>query len=294
MKKRHKKKLMQFILAIIIAIASYVTTTTVLPNDNLIITVVDVGQADATIVQCHGEVLVIDGGNREDSDIMYTIMKRNNIKKVKAMIATHSHEDHVGGLSGVFETSLVDTVYVPNTEDVSKVFTTFKQKASNNGAVMVIPETNDEFMIGEAKVTFLSLNKDYGDNINNSSLCVRIDYGETSFLWMGDAEKEVENDLLDSNIKANVLKVGHHGSNTSSTMEFLQRVQPDLSIISVGKNNSYGLPHQEVLQRYKELGLKVFRTDELGDIRLVSDGSVIDVFSYKKNKFQDKLMTIVR
>lgn len=253
---------------------------------------IDVGQADATIVQCHGEVLVIDGGNREDSDIMYTIMKRNNIKKVKAMIATHSHEDHVGGLSGVFETSLVGTVYVPTTNDNSKVFTTFKQKASSNGAVMVIPETNDEFMIGEAKVTFLSLKKDYGDNINNSSLCVRIDYGATSFLWMADAEKEVENDLLDSNIKANVLKVGHHGSNTSSTMEFLQRVQPDLSIISVGKNNSYGLPHQEVLQRYKELGLKVFRTDELGDIRMVSDGSVIDVFSYKKNKFQDKLMTI--
>ncbi|MBQ7871684.1 MAG: MBL fold metallo-hydrolase [Oscillospiraceae bacterium] len=239
---------------------------------------IDVGQADAALIFCEGETMLIDGGNAEDSNLIYTVLGKYDVEHLDYVICTHAHEDHVGGLSGALQACTVDTVYCPVTSYSSKVFTNFADKVAERGAEITVPAAGDVFYLGSAVGEILACDPDAGDT-NNTSIVLKLTYGETSFLFTADAEHTVENDLLDegTDLSATVLKVGHHGSNTSTGEDFLRAVDPDYAIISCGKNNSYGHPNEETLVLLDQYDVPVYRTDELGDILCTSDGKTVTV-----------------
>lgn len=246
---------------------------TIPPNSSFSIQFIDVGQADAALIQCDNHYMMIDGGNSEDSNTIYTVLKRNNINNLDIIVNSHAHEDHVGGLSGALTYATCDTILSPTDNFDSKAFENFKELADKNSGI-TIPNINDEYSLGSAKIKILSLNIGEG---NDSSIVLKITYGNTSFLFTGDAEIPSEQYLLSNNadIKANVLKVGHHGSSTSTSKEFLEEVNPEYAIISVGKDNSYGHPHKETMELLQKENITTYRTDIDHDILCTSDGNKV-------------------
>lgn len=241
---------------------------------------IDVGQADSALVTCDGHSMLIDGGNADDSNLVYSVLQRETEGHLDYVVGTHAHEDHIGGLSGAFETDTADVTFCPVTEYDSKAFRNFKTRADERGGGITIPAVGDTFTLGEASVTVVAVNS-VPEDTNNTSIVIRIVYGDTSFLFTGDAEQETEEKILETgqDIESTVLKVGHHGSSTSTSQAFLDAVSPTYAVISCGKDNSYGHPHSETLAKLASAGVEVLRTDELGDIYCTSDGSEV-TFSY--------------
>ncbi len=243
---------------------------------------IDVGQADSALVICDGHYMLIDGGNAEDSDLVYSYLERRGAKRLDYMVATHAHEDHIGGLSGALNYTAVDAALCPVTEYSSKVFQNMVKYLGEQGKALTVPEPGDKFSLGSARVEILGPVREY-DDTNNTSIVLRIDYGETSFLFTGDMETKAEEDLIDSgaNLSATVLKAGHHGSDTSTGYRFLREVMPEYAVISVGEGNKYGHPSSEVLSRFRDAGAEVYRTDMQGHIIARSDGKAV-IFTTEK------------
>lgn len=243
---------------------------------------IDVGQADAALVICDGKTMLIDGGNSDDSSLMYAFLKNKGVSHLDYVIATHAHEDHVGGLSGALNYATVGTVYCPTTSYNTSAFRNFANNVSKQGKSITIPSNSTQFSLGSASCTVLAVNTT--SDTNNTSIVLRIVYGSTSFLFTGDAEREVEQAMINRGVplKSTVLKVGHHGSYTSSSYSFIWNVMPSYAVISCGKNNSYGHPHDEVLSRLKNADVYLFRTDLQGDITCTSNGSSVS-FSVSRN-----------
>lgn len=241
---------------------------------------IDVGQADSALVTCDGHSMLIDGGNADDSNLVYSVLQRETNRHLDYVVGTHAHEDHIGGLSGAFEADTADVTFCPVTEYDSKAFRNFKTRADERGGGITIPAVGDTFTLGEASVTVVAVNS-VPEDTNNTSIVIRIVYGDTSFLFTGDAEQETEEKILETgqDIESTVLKVGHHGSSTSTSQAFLDAVSPTYAVISCGKDNSYGHPHSETLAKLSSAGVEVLRTDELGDIYCTSDGTEV-TFSY--------------
>lgn len=261
--------------------------SSVVSADNLTIHFLDVEQADSAIVICDGNVLMIDGGNSSDSDLVFSYLKKTlKLDHLDYMIATHPHEDHIGGLAGALNACTVGKIYSPITEYNSRPFQSLKKYANKQGVAITIPAVGDSFELGSASVQFISPSKDYKD-INNLSLVVRITYGNTSFLFTGDAKTEAEHDMVDSHyeLESTLLKVGHHGSETSSSYVFLRDVMPNYAIISVGDHNKYGHPTEATLSRLSDAGAIIYRTDLHGTIICSSDGNTLS-FSTEKNAVQ--------
>ena len=244
---------------------------------------IDVGQADAALVICDGKTMLIDGGNSDDSNLIYSFLHKKGIKYLDYIIATHAHEDHVGGLSGALNYAKVGTVYSPVTSYNTAAFRNFASGVKKQGKSITIPTVGTTFSLGSATCTIYAVNTIPSDT-NNTSIVMRIVYGNTSFLFTGDAEREVEEKLVNSGfeLKSDVLKVGHHGSYTSSSYQFLRSVMPEYAVISCGKGNSYGHPHADPLSRLRDTGATIFRTDMQGDIYCTSDGNEI-TFTVSKN-----------
>lgn len=248
---------------------------------------VDVGQGDGAIVVCDGKTLVIDGGTAENGAKMVEYLQNTlHVSKVDFVIGTHPHADHIGGLPDVIRACKVKKLYSPVDEFEAKPFETMKRAADDKKLKITVPQAGQSFSLGRAKVEFLAPLGIY-DNVNDLSLVVRITYGQTTFLFTGDAERPSEYDMTDSgeDLSATVLKVGHHGSNTSTSYVFLRQVMPAYAIISCGKDNAYGHPHEEVLSRLADEGAVVYRTDECGTIVCRSNGAKVTVRTEKGKKW---------
>ena len=237
----------------------------------------NVGEGDSALVECDGHYMLIDGGNPSNSSFLYSYLQRHKIEYLDDIICTHVHADHAGGLSGALNYAKVGTAYAPVTKGDGKAFINFVKYLDKQGKGITVPSPGDSFALGSAKITIIgpvdmSL---ASENENNSSIVLRIVYGDTSFLFTGDAEEAEELSIVNSKavLRSTLLKVGHHGSSTSSSKEFLRAIKPDVSIISVGKDNGYGHPHEVILERLQKFCTKIYRTDIQGEIICRSDGS---------------------
>ena len=236
---------------------------------------IDVGQGDCALISCDGQWLLIDAGPPQASSTVYSVLQRLGVTRLDYLVSTHPDADHAGGISGALEAATCGTFYSPTTESDTRTWRGVCERLDRQGVPITIPSPGDSFSLGAARVTFLGPVRPARDD-NNNSLVLRIDHGGDSFLFTGDAEREEESDLVaaGANLRADVLKVGHHGSAGASSPAFLAAVAPEHAVISVGEN-SYGHPTEEVLGRLAAQNARVLRTDRDGDLLAVSAGDGI-------------------
>lgn len=236
---------------------------------------IDVGQADATLVQCDGEYMLIDGGNAEDSNLIYSVLEKDRITNLDIVVGTHAHEDHIGGLSGALQYATADVVLSPVTDYDSKAFQNFKEYAEEKSTGLTVPKTGDTYSLGCSSITILGVNST--EDTNDTSIVLMVEYGETSFLFTGDAEYNAEQVILASgaDLSCDVLKVGHHGSYTSTSYVWLNAIMPKYAVISVGEGNTYNHPTDDTLSKFRDADVKTYRTDLNGDIYAYSDGKTV-------------------
>lgn len=249
----------------------------------LTVTWLDVGQGDAAVIQCGGQSMLIDGGKPEKSSYIYAWLQQHGLSYLDVIVATHVDADHIGGLSGALNYASVGTAYCPETTGTTETFQSFVKYLAQRGKQITVPTAGETFALGGAQIQILGpLHR--AEDSNDNSIVLKVSFGATSFLFTGDAERAEEQDLLNSgvNLQSTVLKVGHHGSDTSTSYPFLRAVAPQYAVISVGAGNSYGHPTEAVLSRLRDAGVTTFRTDMQGEITAVSDGQTIN-FSTAKN-----------
>ncbi|EJE7233690.1 MBL fold metallo-hydrolase [Clostridium sporogenes] len=239
---------------------------------------IDVGQGDSILVQTKDKNILIDSGTRKSSDNLINYLKKQHIKKLDYVIATHPHEDHIGGMPKVIDEFEIGNFYAPKKTANTKIFKDMiLQLKKKNLKINVAKKGISLDLSNDSSLDFLAPVKDNYENTNDYSAVIKITHGNTKFLFTGDAEKTSERDILNSNVdlSSNVLKVGHHGSHSSSSKEFLDKVNPKMAIISCGKNNDYGHPHKETMKELNKRNIEVYRTDIDGNILLTSDGENI-------------------
>lgn len=237
----------------------------------------NVGQGDCTIVICDGEVMIVDGGPPSASSSLYSLLRETpSLTSIRYVVATHPHDDHVGGLPAVLNAVQVDAIMTPVLDWDSRAFSALLEYAGLQGTPVFVPNDGDIYSLGGAEVEVLSCWPDAWI-VNDMSICLRISYGDVSVILMGDAEYMTEYTILTyyPDLHADVLKAGHHGSSNSSTSDFVSTVSPRYAVISCGEGNTYGHPNREVLDVYLEVGAEVFRTDLQGTIVMMTDGHEI-------------------
>ena len=255
-------------------------TSSVPVTTNLIVDYIDVGQADSILVRNKEMSMLIDAGNNEDGKDVVNYLKTKGVTKLNYVIGTHPHEDHIGGLDDVINSDIeIENILMPKITTNTKTFEDVLDAIENKGLDIKAPEKGYEFKIGEANCKVMTDSILDKDNLNLSSIVIRLTFGNNSFLFMGDSEKENEETIFWP--KTDVLKVGHHGSNTSSSQEFLEQVLPKYAIIMTGEGNSYGLPKDEIIKRLENLGTTIYRTDKNGTIEITSDGNEIKIKTEK-------------
>lgn len=253
------------------------TTATTIASDELQIMFLDVGQADSTLIQAAGKSMLIDAGNNEDGETIVSILQAQGIETLDYIIPTHPHADHVGGMDDVINAFDIGKVIMPNATSTSQTFEDMLDAMETKGLSATTPIVGDTYTLGDCSFTILAPVWDYGDDMNNWSVAIQLVHGENSFVFTGDAEEEAEEDMLATglNLQGDVFQAGHHGSNTSNTEEFLDAVNPKYVVISCGEGNSYGHPNEEILERFAERNIEVYRTDTQGTIIMQSDGTNI-------------------
>lgn len=286
-----KKRWLSLLLALSLVLSGCVIEIQVPQpmEEGLTIHFIDVGQADCALLECGGEYLLIDGGNREDGQLVVSYLEQQGVESLTAVVCTHAHEDHVGGLPSVLAVYPTQAVYAPTNTYASKVFDNFLYYTDQQGLSVTIPAPGDELRVGDTALTVLGPVKTYPD-ANNTSIVLKVEYGETAFLFTGDMETTAENDMMDywdgrMDFTCDVLKMGHHGSNTSTSYRLLHEVSPTHAVISVGEGNDYGHPHKEPMTRLKQAGVVALRTDQLGHIIARSDGETIS-FTWQNQNAQ--------
>lgn len=289
MNKSVKKQLTKALLVLIILVTGYFYTTyfdnenitkDVTTNvkqtinessSNLKIYFVDVGQADCILINDNNEYSLIDAGNNEDGEKIVKYFKVLGITKFKYVFGTHAHEDHIGGMDNIIENFQIEHFYMPDVITTTRTFEEVLDALEEKNIAFETPEEDENLTFSDTVFKVLHVGKDKRD-LNDTSIVLKLTYKNTSYLFMGDATSSVEKDILDKDVKSDVLKVGHHGSQYSSTISFLKKASPKYAIIEVGKNNSYNHPKEVTLKKLEDLGTKIYRTDEDGTIILTSDG----------------------
>ena len=244
-------------------------------QEDLLIDFIDVGQADSILIRNQDKVMLIDAGTNEAGKTVVNYLENLGITKIDYLIGTHPHEDHIGGLDDVINNFDIGQIYMPKIETTTKTFEDVLEAIENKKLTVTAHNKGDKIELGQAVGEFMTEPILDEDNLNVSSLVLRLEFGNTSYLFMGDAEEENEETIRWP--KTDVLKVGHHGSSTSSSESFLGQVQPKYAVIMAGKDNSYGLPTQETIDKLNNRGSEIYRTDEDGTIQMTSDGNAIEI-----------------
>ena len=248
--------------------------------DNLNIYFVDVGQADCILIKYLDSNVLIDAGNNEDGVKIVGYFKSLGVDKFKYVFATHAHEDHIGGMDDIINNFDIEHFYMPDVITTSKTYEDVLDSLYSKKIKYDTPKVDSKLCFEDICLDVLSVGNDK-ENLNDTSIVLRLVYKKTSYLFMGDASVSVEKKILDKDISSTVLKVGHHGSQYSSSAQFLNKVRPQYAIIQVGKNNSYNHPKQVVLNKFKRMNTTVYRNDKDGTIILSSDGENIS-FNFDK------------
>lgn len=246
-------------------------------NTGFYVHYLDVNQGDSTLIQSKedGIVALIDGGERAESKKILEYLDKLGIDKINYLVASHPHSDHIGGLIEIIENIEVENIIMPDKVHTTKTFENFIEAIEKKENINIIVDLEDEYIIGKSKVKILKPNEKNYTNINNYSIIMQIDYLGSTFLFTGDGEKLVEESLVKiygNDLKSDVLKVSHHGSRTSSTKGFLDKVDPMISVIFAKENNRYNLPNKEIEKKLKKIS-EVYRTDINGDIIIRTNGN---------------------
>lgn len=246
----------------------------------------DVGTADCSFISADGYNVLIDAGVKYNAEEIATFLDRYGIEKLDMVIASHSDSDHIGGMDKVLDTYKVDrfVAFKERTEDGkdSVAVNKLNNSLEENNINVTYTKAGETFALGKMTLNVLSPNHEYG-NSNDDSLVIKVSYGETDFLFTGDASKEVEKYLLENkvDVSSEVLKVAHHGSQTGTTDEFLEEVNPAIAVVSVGEN-FFNLPNIDVMRRLREYeNLELYRCDDDGTVTVNSDGEKITVTTEK-------------
>ncbi|QSZ27100.1 MBL fold metallo-hydrolase [Aceticella autotrophica] len=249
-------------------------------SGKLTVSFIDVGQGDSELIQTpSGKTMLIDAGIPEMGSKVADYIKNRGVSRIDVLVATHPHNDHIGGIPAVISNFDIGKFYIPKVTTNTKAFENVLIAAKNKGISINVAKAGVTLDLGsDIKAEMIAPNSLHYDKLNNYSAVIKITYKNTSFLFTGDAEGESEQEMLNKNydLKADVLKVGHHGSRTASTLPFLKAVSPKYAVISCGKNNDYGHPHKVTMGKLKNAGITVYRTDECGTIVAVSDGNNIN------------------
>ena len=249
------------------------TSISTFSGDTLRVNYIDVGQGDSIFIQLpNKETMLIDAGEAYESDNVINYLNNLGITKIDYAVGTHPHTDHIGGLEEVINTFDIGSIYMPRASSTSKTYEDLLTTISNKGlkiktaksGVVVLDDDN-------LKLEFIAPNSDSYSELNNYSAVLKLTYLDNTFLFMGDAETLSEDEIT-YDVDADVIKVGHHGSDSSSGIEFVKKVSPEYAIIMVGEGNSYNHPYQSIIDRYESVGAKVLRTDLDGNIVCDSDG----------------------
>ena len=243
---------------------------------------IDVGQGDSAFIWCDGESMLIDGGPTDAGDTAEAYVASYGISTLKYVVPTHPDEDHIAGLTYAIQKLSVQHIIMSDATSNTKTIEKLVDAIRTKGLTATRAVAGDTYTLGGATFTILGPVKTYSDT-NDMSVVLRLQYKNRSFLFTGDAPVKAEKDMLAAgrDLQADVLKVGHHGSRTATSQAFLDAVSPKLAVISVGANNSYGLPDEDVLERLQTAGVQTLRTDESGTIVVQTDGDSLNVQTEK-------------
>jgi competence protein ComEC len=238
----------------------------------------DVNQGDSILIRTPSKAdVLIDGGNNDQGYRLVKYLKDLHVDHLEAVIATHPDADHVGGLDSVLAAFKVNNVYAPKVTHNTKTFEDFIKAVKKQNLSIKIAKSGVTMPLEGVETKFVGAEKDNYEDMNDYSAVLHLTYGQTSFLFTGDAPVNSEKEMMAAgeNLKADVLKVGHHGASTSSSPEFLKAVGAKYGVISVGKDNKYHHPTDKTLNALKKANVQVFRTDEQGTIEAISDGKKV-------------------
>lgn len=264
--------------------------STVAAEGNLVVKMLNVGQGDAILIQTPQQTVLIDTSDLDERDKLQRELNKAGVKTIDKVILTHPHADHIGGMDVVLNEFAVKEVYDNGMPSTSKIYLNYMKKLKAKGIVHKTLKAGDvvDFGSGASFHVFAPTEshqqegqqKGYKHDPNNESIVGKLVFGEFAMMFTGDAEKKEEAAVVagfDTELNAQVLKAGHHGSKSSSSKEFLRAVQPETALISCGAGNDYGHPHKETMKKYKALNLKIFETDKNGTITITTDGKTYEV-----------------
>lgn len=251
-------------------------------NDLLKVHYLDVGQGDSIFVELpNNETMLIDAAESYQSENIINYLKNLNYQKIDYVIGTHPHTDHIGGLKDIINTFEIGKIYMPKVVSTTKTYESLLMAIKDKNLKINTAKAGTSIIDTDAlKINILAPNNSTYTELNNYSVVTKITYGTTKFLFMGDSEKLIENEIKE-NVTADVIKIGHHGSNTSSSIDFIKKVNAKYGIISVGLNNKYNLPKEETITNWENSGTKIYLTSTNGTIRASSDGTNIKIESEK-------------